>query len=343
MKTFNTFLIGDIHATQESLSDCEALIDFVRLKSNEKKCKNLIFLGDLFHTHSVINSSVLSFWKETFDLLLSQDFTTYVLIGNHDRAAAGNDGPVHSLRAFENYHKNLIIVNKPIVIDNNIFAIPHYYNADTFLTAISNIHDPSTIFSHETFDGAVFENGFYAKDGINVSSSPHKFISGHIHTKCKFDNVIYIGAPRWLTANDANQSKSIAYAEINGPNLVVYEEFDTAPIVTPIYAFDDLPELPAIEQKTNLVNTKCKIIINIRGPENFINKRLNYYNKLRELAKATFSIRTFPIKETITEVKESEGIHKAFQQYFQSFTPKFNSDKVKLFKLIEERADFLLK
>jgi len=213
-------VIGDVHCTADSISDCQSLIELIKTKAQEKSCETLIFLGDLFHTHSVIDSNVLNFWKQTFDDLLSEKYIIYALVGNHDRSSAGSDSGPHALEVFKGYNDNLKIVDSPIQIDKNIWAIPHYYHNDFFLSTLNNVHQASTIFTHATFDGSQYDNGFYAPDGIDVSNYPHTFISGHLHTQHSLNNFIYTGSPRWLTASDANNPKSIWYFEILGKNII---------------------------------------------------------------------------------------------------------------------------
>lgn len=333
-----------MHVQQSDLDDSRALIQFIKAKAKEKATRNIFFLGDLFHTHSTINSYVMDFWKETFDDLLLNDFFIYVIPGNHDSAGAGLDSGPHSLRAFVGYNDDLMILEEPYEIYPNVWAIRHYYDPNKFLEAVNKIERPSTILGHQTADGAQFENGFYAKDGINLNDYEHTFLLGHIHASSEWGNVKNLGSPRWLTANDANQDRYIWYAEIDGPIVKTLEKFSTRQVVTAIYQFDDFPEVELDFSKSNLTY-RSKMFINIKGPPAFINKRLGYYNKLKQDqdVKATFSLRTFPIKESVNEVKESEGISKAFQKYFTNYECKFGTDKAKLLNLVSERAEWLLK
>lgn len=342
-KSFKAILVGDVHCTEDAIVDCAELVKYIISKATQNECNTVFFLGDLFHTHSTINSYVLDFWKKAFDNLLKQGYIVYAIPGNHDSAGAGIDDGPHSLSAFVGYNTNLRIIDKPTEIFENVWAIPHLYDRDKFLSAVNNIRRPSTIFCHQTFDGCQYENGFYAKDGINVSKTDHLFISGHIHLKQEWGNVKYVGSSRWLNVNDANQAKAIYYIEFIGGVIQKWLEFDIASVVTPIYTFDDTPELPAIEPKSNLLKQKARVVINIRGPESFINSRLIYYKALKSVVVPTFSLRTFPTKENITEIKESEGIGKAFKQFFMGFEPKFGTDKEILLKVVQERCSFLIK
>lgn len=342
--SFDSIVVGDAHATVDSLEDCRSLIQFIKVKAKEKDTRNIFFLGDLFHTHSTINSYVMDFWKESFDDLLLNDYFVYVIPGNHDSSGAGLDNAPHALRAFVGYNDNLMILEEPTQIFPNVWAIRHYYDPSKFLEAVDKIKEPSSILNHNTMDGSKYENGFYAKDGIDVSSYKHTFISGHVHMPSEWGNVKNFGSPRWLTANDANQDRFIWYAEIDGPNIKTLEKFSTRSVVTSIYQFDDTQDVELDFSKSNLI-FKSKMFINIKGSPAFINKRLAYYNKLKQDqdVKAIFSLRTFPIKESINEVKESEGISKAFQKYFINYECKFGTDKKRLFDLVSERAEWLLK
>src|SRR5208282_3433609 len=71
-------------------------------------------------------------------------------------------------------------------------------------------HD-AILLCHQTFEGSQFENGFYAPEGVDQTLIPQKVvISGHIHNRQTVGKVTYIGTPRAVTANEANQDKGIS-------------------------------------------------------------------------------------------------------------------------------------
>jgi DNA repair exonuclease SbcCD nuclease subunit len=347
---FCCITIGDVHCTVDSISDCENLFEFVRIKTKDRDCKNLLFLGDLFHTHNIIQSEVLSFYKKQIDLLLTEGYSVFILLGNHDKSAAGLDLGPHALEVFKGYgqghntkklyNSQLFIIDRPFQINDNIWAIPHYYKSDSFLTAVANIDKPSTVFCHQELNGCIYDNGFYAPNAPDVTNTPHRYISGHIHKQQEFNNTLYTGAPRAFTASDANQSKFIWYFEILSNKIITREAFDTGDYVTRFFQIQDLPGIDNPLKGINL-NSKAKIIIDIHGNENFIQKRLNFYNDLRKLSEAKFQIRTYLEKKDKLEIKESDGINLAFKKYFDKFVPRFGSDKEKLLNIVGERAPWL--
>jgi len=66
-------------------------------------------------------------------------------------------------------------------IEDGVHALSFHKDEDQFL---SKLKSGKILFCHQTFDGAKFENGFYAPDGFDFSGIKYeKIISGHIHTQ----------------------------------------------------------------------------------------------------------------------------------------------------------------
>lgn len=330
--------IGDVHAVQGNLLECEKLIDFTLETAKEKDCNNLLFLGDLFDNFSLINTYVLTFWDKVFTKAIDLNFKVFVIKGNHDCAGAGLDEGPHALSSFANKNPNLLIIDKPTLIVKGILAIPHYYNQNTFLEALD--YSLKSVYCHQTLDGSRYDNGFYAKDAANVSGyTATTFIAGHIHAKQEWANVLYTGAPRWFNLSDANKQKGIWYLKHAESGELIKKEFiSTETVCRPIFLFDIFEEIPFDYQKLNLIHVNNKTIVNIHGQRTFITETSNKLNVLKEKHKLNLFLRPFLTNEKIIKIKESEGLEKAFSSFYNDFEALNGSNKAELLNLIKERV-----
>jgi DNA repair exonuclease SbcCD nuclease subunit len=199
-------LVGDMHVVPEELQDCQKVIDAIRdtvvwgIKNS--KIDTAVFMGDQHHTHAVVRLEVLSFWREAL-LELGKLCKVVLLKGNHD-APADINSRIHVLEAYEGL-PNVVVIDKATTIDGIDF-VP-YMPAQAFVETVKDLKAP-TLICHQTFQGAQYENGFFAHDGIELSLTPHKHVfSGHIHTPQSWDKLIYVGSPRWRTVSDANVNR----------------------------------------------------------------------------------------------------------------------------------------
>jgi DNA repair exonuclease SbcCD nuclease subunit len=330
-------VIGDVHATKDSIEECENLIDFIIENAQNKDCRNILFLGDLFDNFSLINTYVLTFWDKVFTKAIDLGLKVYVIKGNHDCAGAGLDEGPHALSSFADKNANLIILDKPTIIAEGILAVPHYYDQNSFLTSLQ--HNLKTVYCHQTLDGSKYDNGFYAKDAADVSPyTATYFIAGHIHAKQEWANVLYTGAPRWFNLSDANKQKGIWYVKHDETGKLVSKEFlSTENVCRPIYLFDIFEDIPFDYQKLNL-NNNNKTIVNIHGQRTFITEISNKLNILKEKNKLNLFLRPFLNNEKIIKIKESEGLEKAFKSFYNDFETPNGSKKEELLKVIKERV-----
>ena len=74
-------VVGDPHITVSNLKESEILLSFIHKTAIDNKADSIIFMGDQFHTHSLIRVEVQQFWKKWLSTL-SCDFYIYALVGN---------------------------------------------------------------------------------------------------------------------------------------------------------------------------------------------------------------------------------------------------------------------
>src|SRR6185369_11497831 len=122
----------------------------------------------------------------------------WFLVGNHDRSHDTNITG-NTLRYAS---PTVTVVDEPMTLGNGLVFMPWYAKPQDFIKAAGNY---TTLICHQTLQGAKYENGFPAADGVPAEMVPAKtIISGHIHTPQMFGKVWYPGAPRWRIATDAN-------------------------------------------------------------------------------------------------------------------------------------------
>jgi DNA repair exonuclease SbcCD nuclease subunit len=316
-------LVGDPHATPEELDDCNALMDFVETTALREHVDEVCLMGDQHHTHAIIRAEVMAFYRTRFkDWAAAKSWNTVALVGNHDYAGEGQ--LVHSMMIYDDI---IHVVETPMLVDGRLY-MPYYADREQFVLDAQNCGG-KTLICHQTFAGSMYENGFYAQDGVNPDVFPQEaIISGHIHTPQWFGKVCYIGAPRWRSRDDANIDRNIWLYEFAADGAVVGRQgFSTNPVCRQIRSVLDTPDMPF----DGVLDPSVDWRIDIQGPADFVERR-----------KARFQIpgvkvRTFKTDKVVVRVKESEGIGNAFRTYLSNYTPKAGTPRDLLSKMAQER------
>lgn len=236
------------------MDESDALLSFVAQTALSNNVDSIVILGDLMHTFGIVRTEVIYFWKEWLSTL-SDICKVNVLVGNHDMKNQGNDeDSEHALDIFNLLKKkNLSIIDLP-KIDGPFGFVPYIHDKNKFVEAANRLTDSGAkvIICHADFDGAQYENGFYAPNGIKQEDLKTELvISGHIHKRSRFGKIIYPGTARWLTSSDANEEKGlwlVEHDDING--AILNEQFiDTSGVCSPILKYEvkegeNYPEFP---------------------------------------------------------------------------------------------------
>lgn len=234
-------ILGDPHVMVTNLEESERLLLFVLEQAKTKKVDRVILMGDLFHTHANVRVEVLEFWDRWLGILDSLN-ETIVLVGNHDQI--GNySSKSNALSVLNNKHDFVHIVSSPV--NFGVFGfIPYIHDKAEFVKEANRLtaEGAKTLFVHQDLDGAQYENGFYAPDGVKQEDLDcDLIIGGHIHKRSRFGKVILPGTARWLTSSDKNEPKGLWLAEFDEEGKIVSEEFlDTSHVCTPIYSYQYL-------------------------------------------------------------------------------------------------------
>jgi DNA repair exonuclease SbcCD nuclease subunit len=324
--------VGDVHSEPSSLKDCYRLSDLIVdvIKNNE--VKTVVYLGDQFHTHSVLHLSVMDFWKKHFTrvdktlTLSGEDVGQIALVGNHDRSN-NSKSTVHSMLFFDDVCS---YISESCYIMPNVMGIGFQFESQRFLELAAKDPDVALV-CHQTFLGSKYDNGFPAKDGIDMDLVPQKvIISGHIHRAQKINKVWYPGSPRWTTMNDANAEKAIWLVEHGEKGEILSTQaFDTGEVCSKIIEVDIYE---GIDQNVITSSLDDRVFLNLHGSYNWIKEtKENLKNK-------SVHIRTFPTKTKKAVVRESDGVPQAFKKYVDDYVPKNGTSKEELIKLVNERV-----
>ncbi len=309
-------VIGDPHVTVEDMADAHKLMDLVEKTVVDYDIQNAIFLGDLHNNFAVTNVRVTGFWRERLKRLKArkEDLSVILIKGNHDMLGDGSSYP-HALIAYEDL---AWIADKPLQSHGTLY-LPYYADPNLFLEEVAKYPDTKLIFCHQEFNGAMYDNGFYAPNGVDPKKLTAKVISGHIHTPQTLgDNVWYPGAPRWRHYNDANIDRSIVIIDrtLDGSYSVTHRiSTDShcrkiwARTIEPSNALDPLPP----------INDKDEYRFRIHGDAHFVKDFLRNID-LRGYKNVHTS--TIITEEYIPRVRESDGIEVAFMKYVNAFKGK---------------------
>jgi DNA repair exonuclease SbcCD nuclease subunit len=300
--------VGDIHAVPEELEDCHALRKMVEFYTFAEQVDVVVFLGDQYHTHSIIRAEVMAFYRMWFREWRERFSTKIIaLTGNHDYAGEG-----HSVHAMMIHEEQIKVVDKPCRLGGLLF-MPYYSDREKFV-ADANAHPgTNTLVCHQTFVGSRYENGLPALDGIDLKRIPQKtVISGHLHTPQEFDTAIYIGAPRWRSLSDANVDRALWIYDFDAHgNVTNKASFDTSEYcqqiryvcITPDNLFD------------GEMDPRHDWRVDIKGPAIFVAVQKKLW------ARPGVKVRTFLTDKPISKVRESEGIGTAFRKFLKEYKP----------------------
>ncbi len=330
-------LVGDPHVVTEELADCERLLDLVEETCSNEDVEAIVFMGDLHHNHAVIALDVMAFWRRRLEQLRRKTgLKPYLIVGNHDRSGDGSN-PNHALLAYEGLayvvDRKMNIIEPRSVNNTPPAAVLLGYTGDPdkFHELVAGTRGRA-ILCHETFNGAKFDNGFYAPEGIDPSRYPDfTFISGHIHTPQRVgSNVTYIGAPRWRTVSDAGvKTRALVIVDVGSTSgLSILKLIPTASHCTPIrhVVIDET----SFEEYVGPPPPGIRYIVDIHGSPAFIKEHSQHWRGAR--------IRTFPTRlNDDSVVRESQGISQALRGYLSQYQPQHGADPAALQALWSSR------
>lgn len=292
--------VGDTHVKKDNIEESKRLINWINDISIENGNIPILFAGDQYNDFGVARVEVTDFWVWAFNLLQQE---VIALVGNHDA------NPDMSMNFMSIHQDAALIINKPTWLnDNQLLLLPFMRDNKQFEEWTENTK-AKNIICHQEFDGALYENGFYSPNGIKtdiIGSGVELVVSGHIHKEQRFGKIWYPGNPRHITRSDIGEVKGIWKMNLKN------RKFDK--ILTPSEVCEPFSYYEITEKNPKMPKTtSSRVFIDIKGDEAFVKKMIK---KAPESAK----VRTFVESlNTDIQVKESEGIPKAFFDYVLKF------------------------
>lgn len=323
--------VGDLHVTVRELEDANALLEYVETVARQHDVDQILFAGDLYDNFSLVNTQVMQFWKDWFYRL--HGFDVAALVGNHDQSSDSSSSS-HALLA---HTEEIMVVDRPVE-NNGVLYMPFVRDPAEFIKIVNDF-DVKTVFCHQDFNGAKYENGFFSEDGADpVGILPRVAISGHIHCPYAFQNIEYPGAPRWRTLSDAAETEKyiFVYEIDNSGSVVSKERFATSGVCRPIVEVSLTPDTLENFRKLN-PSIKCDYRVSISGPESFVRETSR---RVADIFPDMSGVRvsTVIFDETVN-LRESDGIVVSFQKWFESFQPVYGTDMAVLRKMVKERIN----
>ena len=307
-----TLYVGDPHCTVEEIPDCIALMGLVWQEAMAEGVDQIVILGDLHNNFAVTNVHVTDFWRTRLKKLASL-VPVIALVGNHDMLGNGQSRP-HALVAYDDI---VTVIDTPTKLEDTLY-IPYLPEPNLFLEAVAGFPLAKRIVCHQEFNGAQYDNGFFAPNGVDPGLMQVPVLSGHIHTPQRVGrgegSVWYPGAPRWRTLSDASVSERFLY--ILDDDFTVLSEIATSPYVKVIHDINIKPDTAHI---VHMYARKDEYRIRVEGTAAFVKDQLA---KLAMYEQGNKKISTNITDSRVVRVRESDGIDVAFQKYVTAFKPK---------------------
>lgn len=317
-------LIGDPHAVVDELEDCRNLIRGICEVVRAERPDCVLFLGDQHHNHAIVHVDVMGFWRQAFSNITSEGVGVYALVGNHDMPGDGVS-PNHAMMAYLNM-PNVNIISFPVPVGDALL-VPYMANPEYFRKELDDLKDYKVIFCHQTLVGSRYENGFIAHDGTSLDGFEDRFfVSGHIHTPQKYNNVVYVGAPRWRGFFDADVDRALTLWNVENDKAQLLKLFDTSKWCRKLVHVADNQEAPFKEQ----INPAWRYIVDLQGDDQYIASRRPFWTGQR--------IRTIRKQEQVAStVRESMGIATAITTFIDTYQPKYGTSTAILREMVATR------
>lgn len=236
-------------------------VDFLTTEARRKNINSIIFLGDFYHDKKELSVKAIDSARVVCEML--NDFTTYIICGNHD-AYFKHTNELNSLQTIDKYD-NVHIINEPTIIYDKIGLCP-------WSNTYENLNVP-ILMGHFDIKDFKMNDNTTSLHGVEASNfKDYKIVlSGHYHTFSKKDNIVYIGNMYGHNFNDINASRG-------------FHIFDDETLELEFIEFKDAPKFIHIfdmELDESLINGNIlKIYFTKEYAENDI---LDFLTKIKSL------------------------------------------------------------
>lgn len=211
-------LLGDIHigARNDNLAFHNAFAKFYDKVFfsylNEHNIRHVIQLGDIFDRRKYINFDTLHQSRQYFFERLNKDYTSWMLVGNHDTYYKNTNVVNSPSMLLQNYH-NITVVNTPTHVDfESVKFLMVPWICDENREKVYEVLERSTanvVVGHFEFDGFEMYRGIPHHGTIqsNIVKNFEMVLSGHFHHRSTSGNVTYVGTPYEMSWSDYDDPK----------------------------------------------------------------------------------------------------------------------------------------
>ena len=223
-----------------------------------------------------------------------------IIVGNHDWFNL--ECKEHSLEVLKTL-SNVIVVDKPMVIDNMWF-FPYIHDKQRIKDEFEHIKEISTdekiLLGH--FDITLFDygNGHVCSDGLDLQDFKYfpLVISGHFHKYQKHENVVYLGTPYSHSFGESNQIKYLGILNSETCELTLKESVFPKHITREIDCTNDAE---FIMNQSLILNDTDIFRFVLKGPQTRIDECKGTFHSLID----TFNVK---IIEKPTDISNNEVV-----------------------------------
>lgn len=188
---------------------------------------HVVQLGDVFDRRKYINFSSLHNSRQYFFDKINQEYSSWMLIGNHDTYHKNTNAINSPELLLESYH-NINKINTPVEVDFEdckVLLVPWICeeNERQCVEAIRNTN-AQVIMGHFELNGFEMYRGTVCEEGMDSSIfNGKKVVSGHFHHMSQVGNILYVGTPYQMTWSDFGDTKGFHIFDTDTKELTFIE------------------------------------------------------------------------------------------------------------------------
>ena len=332
IKKTNVAIFSDLHlgvyGNSEKWHDTALKwTDWIINELNQKKIKDILFLGDFFDNRTEISVQTIHIASQIIEKF--KKFNLFMIIGNHD-AYYKNRSDVHSLGLVRGYD-NITLIDKNLEFEafNKRFLMVPWNN---------NIPDSSYdyIFGHFEIQTFKMNNYTVCNHGLNplhmLSNATNAIFSGHFHNrnskKYKEGNIHYVGSCFPLDFSDEANVKGYHILDVESGALDFFEN-EVSPRFVKTY-ISKIKSLDVDSIKNNIV----KLVVDEEVDDVKLEKVTNLLNKLKPWQ---LTIDYNVINKSLNDVEsvDSINIKEMFDEFYEQLG--LDEDQLERVKKINEK------
>lgn len=304
---------ADLHLKGETegvLFD-EVLPGIIDLAHNDDR--TVAILGDIYHIRYRVS---VALQNRLLDFFKVRDDVRFILLpGNHDQINVAGE---HALEVFRELD-NVEVITQPRW-DGRGLWIPYRKDPADIYSALSTLRPsefPRIAWMHHGVRGAMMNNHFHDKEGIELSSfgAFEHVYCGHYHKPQTVGNVTYIGSPYQTRADEAGQQKYVGMWDAQAMHMQPVNWGRKFQQLT--FGPGEIPDVSQIDKDDEL-----RVQVDGKSPEE-VGKLLG------ELGFTNVTVT--PIQkaaEARLQVDPGKGVHAYAQGYVEQFAGDLDADKL---------------